>query len=200
LPSAEHQINIAQKISPHNAFIVDLQCTIALRTGNFPAAERALAILEKVDPGGFYDHRRSTFEQAKGNARVALDYARAAVEAISHPPFEVMANLANCQIEMGQFPEAGATLRDLGSRFVGTHHDATLGLRCKLEIRRGEVVTAEALWKQLRDKESGVALGLRLAILNRKLWMVAFRTRRLMSRPVSRNNCEEPTGRQMSGY
>jgi hypothetical protein len=65
-------------------------------------------------------------------------------------------------------PEAGRTLADLQRRFAGTHHDTMIGLRCKLEIRRGEIKVAEALWNQLREKGTGVHLGLRLALLNRK--------------------------------
>jgi hypothetical protein len=43
-----------------------------------------------------------------------------------------------------------------------------IGLRCKLEIRRGDIAVAETLWKQIHEKGTGVHSGLRLALLNRK--------------------------------
>jgi uncharacterized protein HemY len=165
---AQQHIDTAQKMSRHNRFVVDLQCTIAIRTEDLVAAEKALGVLERVDPGGFYEHRRSTFEQARGNAAEALRWAEKARESLSKPPFEVVANLANCQIEMNRLSEAGRTLRELQVRFPDTHHDAKLGLRCKLEIRRGDVNVAEILWKQIRERETRVHMGLRLALLNRK--------------------------------
>jgi tetratricopeptide (TPR) repeat protein len=168
IPKAEAHINIAQKASPHNRFVVDLQCIIALRTGNMAAAKKALAVLERVDPSGFYQHRMSTFEQAQGHQAEALEYAKKAVDSVTRPQFEILANLANCQIEAGQLPEAGSTLSDLQKRFSGTHHDAMVGLRCKLEIKRGEIDIAEALWSRIREKGTGVHSGLRLALLNRK--------------------------------
>lgn len=165
---AQRHIDIALQKSPHNRFIVDLQCTIAIRTGDFASAEKGLAVLEKVDPGGFFLHRMSTFEQARGRAHEALDYAEKAVQNFARPPFEILANLANCQIEMNQLAEAGATLRELQTRFRGTHHDASIGLRCKLEIRRENFDLATSLWNQIREKDTAVHLGLRLALLNRK--------------------------------
>lgn len=168
ITNAIAHINIAQKSSPHNRFVVDLQCMIAIRTGDAPAAEKALAVLERVDPGGFYLHRMSTYEQALGHSPEALSYAEKAAENISRPKFEILANLANCQIESNLLAEAGKTLGELQRRFAGTHHDAMIGLRCKLETRRGDIDAAQALWSQLREKGTGVHAGLRLALLNRK--------------------------------
>ncbi|MDO9609874.1 MAG: tetratricopeptide repeat protein, partial [Brevundimonas sp.] len=113
LPTAEHHIRQAEERSPHNRYVVDLRCTIALRLGDLETAERTLTILERVDPSGFSDHRRSTFEQARGEPGAALEYAESANRKIAHPAFEVMANLANCQIEADQAASAVSTLTSI---------------------------------------------------------------------------------------
>jgi len=168
LPKAEHHIRQAEERSPHNRYVVDLRCTIALRLGDLATAERTLNILERVDPSGFADHRRSTFEQARGESDAALEYAESANRKIPHPTFEVMANLANCEIEAGRAESVILTLTNIQQRFGGTNHDAQTGLRCKYEIRFGTVQAAEGLWNALRAPGTPVHMGLRLSILNRK--------------------------------
>lgn len=168
LRAAEEHIRQAELQSPHNPYVVDLRCTIALRLGDLPTAERALETLERIDSSGFAEHRHSTFEQANGKPDDALRFARIADQKITRPPFEVLANLANCEIEAGESEGALATLGRLKERFGAINHDAQFGLRCKYEIRFGEVEAAEGLWSQLRDTNTPVHRGLRLAILNRK--------------------------------
>lgn len=169
LPKAERHIREAESKSPHNKFIVDLRCTIAIRLGDLESAERTLEILDRVEMGGFAEHRHSTFEQARGDPKRALSFAQSAIAKMSRPPFEVVANVANCEIEAAHPEEAMETLTLLGKRFGKTHHNAQVGLRCKYEIRFGEISNAEGLWNSLNDKETPVHNGLRLAILNRKL-------------------------------
>ncbi len=168
LPKAEHHIRQAEERSPHNRYVVDLRCTIALRLGDLETAQRTLDILERVDPSGFADHRRSTFEQARGEPEAALKYAESANRKIAHPTFEVMTNLANCEIEAGRAASAISTLTSIQQRFGSTNYDAQTGLRCKYEIRFGTVQAAEGLWNALRDRDTPVHRGLRLSILNRK--------------------------------
>ncbi|MEP0708910.1 MAG: TIR domain-containing protein [Parvibaculum sp.] len=169
LATAEAHIRQAEERSPHNRYIVDLRCTIALRLGDLETAERTLEVLERVDPSGFADHRRSTFEQARGQPGPALSYARAANAKIAHPPFEVAANLANCEIEAGRAEDALTSLASIQKRFGPANHDAQTGLRCKYELRFGTVEAAEGLWHSLRDHGTPVHIGLRLAILNKKI-------------------------------
>ena len=168
MSKAEYHIRDAEKRSPHNRFIVDLRCIIAMRMGDLENAQRTLEILERIDTGGFADHRRSTYEQAQSNSTSALLHARRALEKMERPRFEVLANLTNCLIESGESSEALETLGLLNSRFGNIRHDAQVGLKCKYEIRFGDVTNAEALWKSLREKDTPVHNGLRIAILNRK--------------------------------
>jgi tetratricopeptide (TPR) repeat protein len=168
LSKADHHIRQAEEKSPHNRYVVDIRCTIALRLGDLETAERTLNILERVDPSGFADHRRSTFEQARGEFAAALSFAESANQKIAHPTFEVVANLANCEIEAGRETSAISTLTNIQQRFRDTNYDAQTGLRCKYEIRFGTLQAAEGLWKALRDQGTPVHMGLRLSILNRK--------------------------------
>lgn len=168
LTKAEYHIREAEKGSPHNRYVVDLRCTIAIRMGDLDNAQRTLDILERVDASGFADHRRSTFEQARGDSQAALLYSRSAYEKIDRPPFEVIANLANCLIEAGESEEALETLALLNRRFGNIRHDSQTGLRCKYEIRFGDLKDADALWNALREKGTPVHSGLRIAILRRK--------------------------------
>lgn len=167
LESAEDHIGKAEAHSPHNRYVVDLRCTIALRLGDLQTAERTLEVLERVDNSGFAEHRRSTFEQAKGNSGAALLLAKIAVGKITRPPFEVYANLVNCQIEDGDSAGALISLTELQQKFGSTHHDAQVGLRCKYEIRFGSIESAQGLWTRIRDKSTSVHHGLRLSILNK---------------------------------
>jgi tetratricopeptide (TPR) repeat protein len=169
LQKAETHIRQAEERSPHNRYIVDLRCTIALRLGDLETAERTLQVLERVDSSGFGDHRRSTFLQACGSPESALEYARNAARKIAHAPIEVLANLANCEIESGDANGALSTLANIQRRFGGTNHDTQVGLRCKYEIRFGSVEAAEGLWRSLRDGGTPIHRGLRLSMLNKKL-------------------------------
>jgi tetratricopeptide (TPR) repeat protein len=164
---AEVHIREAERQSPHNKYIIDLRCVIAIRLGDLTSAERTLDILDRVETGGFAEHRRSTFEQARGDHQRALEYALTAMTKMPNPPFEVVANLANCQIEAGRPEDAIETLTLMAKRFRGTHHDAQVGLRCKYEIRFGEISNAGGLWRTLREKRTPVHSGLRLAMLGR---------------------------------
>lgn len=167
LPKARAQIEIAERLSPHNKYVVDLQCQIAIRLGDLSAAERALAVLSRVEEAGFYEHRRSTFEQARGNLDEALRFARLAVDDQARPQFETLANLANCQMEMGDVDGAAATLVDIDNRFATTHRDSRLGMRTKLELKKGDLETAEVMWRKIRSP-SKAHLALRSAMLRRK--------------------------------
>ncbi len=168
LPKAEYYIREAEGRSSHNRYVVDLRCTIAIRLGDLETAERTLDVLERVDPSGFADHRRSTFEQVRGQTGPALEYARIANQKINHPPFEVVANLINCEIEAGDTGSVLSTLSGMQQRFGGINHDAQVGLRCKFETRFGTIEAAEGLWRSLRNPGTPVHTGLRLSILNRK--------------------------------
>lgn len=168
MANAQAQIDIAERFSPHNKYIVDLQCQLAIRRGDLSAAEKSLRVLSRIDENGFYEHRKSTYENALGNGDSALEYAKKAVDNSNRPQFEMMANLVNCQIEAGKFDEAGITLRDIDLRFSQMHHDSRNGLRCKLEIKRGDLATAEALWKRIKNPHTGVHQGLRAALLSLK--------------------------------
>ncbi|MBA4805632.1 MAG: TIR domain-containing protein [Brevundimonas sp.] len=162
------EIKIAEKSDPFNRYVLDLKCTIAMKRGDKDEVARCLAVLERVDTGSFAAHRRSTYELSRGDSAEALKYAKMAVEGVNWPSYEMLANLANCQIEDNDLAGAGETLGLIDRKFSNTNHDARLGLRCKLELRRGEADTAEAFWKRIHAKDLPVHRALRLGILKRR--------------------------------
>src|ERR1700730_1914298 len=83
IEEAQENIRIAESNDPLNRYVADLRCTIAIRTGDLAAAEKLLAILQRADPTGYYLHRRSVYEQARGDQGAALDYARRAEQAFT---------------------------------------------------------------------------------------------------------------------
>lgn len=168
LDNAKVQLRLAESASPHNRFVVDLKCTIAMKEGDRREVARCLELLEKIDTGGFAYHRRSRFELSEGHTEEALRYAKLAFDNAFRPSYEISANLANCYIECGKIDEAGSALRALDQKFANTHADARLGLHCKLEIKRGDPTAAQAFWDRIAEKDAPVHLALRAAILHQK--------------------------------
>jgi tetratricopeptide (TPR) repeat protein len=165
LEDAKREVRLAEQADSHNVYVLDLKCTIAMRSGDEEGVRRALDLLSRLDAGSFYPHRRSTYELSHGNIEDALKYARIATDNENRPVFETIANLANCQIEAGLISDAADALLELDTRFSNIRRDTRLGLHCKLELRRGDAYTAEVFWKQIGNKELPVHRALRLNTL-----------------------------------
>src|ERR1044072_7163742 len=101
-----------------------------------------------------YLHRLSRVEFAFGHLREAQVAAKKAVESTTRPPFEVLAHLIYCEIELGDMKEAENLLKELDRRFGNIKHDVRLGLRCRLEIEKGRFGEALAQTERIHDKES----------------------------------------------
>jgi tetratricopeptide (TPR) repeat protein len=168
LDKARAHISLAEEADPHNRFLVDLKCTIATKLGHKQEVLRCLQLLEKIDNGGFAHHRRSRFELSEGRPHEALHFASLAIEHAFRPSFEIVANRANCFIECGFDDEAASAIHALDQRFSSTYSDARLGLHCKLELRRGDIVVAESFWKRIIDKGAPVHMAIRASILKGK--------------------------------
>lgn len=165
LDDAKREIRLAEQADSHNVYVLDLKCTIAMRSGDEEGVRNALELLSRLDAGSFYPHRRSTYELSHGNIEDALKYARIATDTENRPVFETVANLANCQIEAGLIPDAADTLLELDQKFSSIRRDTRLGLHCKLELRRGDARTAEIFWSQITNKDIPVHRALRLNTL-----------------------------------
>jgi tetratricopeptide (TPR) repeat protein len=137
-----------------NPYVVDLWALIATSQRDEVAARDALSRLELIMKPLFYYHRLSRVELAFGYLQQAHAAARKAVEAENFPPFEVLAQLAYCEIEIGNLGGAEKLLEKLNNRFSRIHHDIRLGLRCRFEIARGHYGEALSICEQLHDKST----------------------------------------------
>ena len=137
-----------------NRYVVDLWIQIATRKGDERAARQGLGRLEILDKPLHYLHRLSRVEFAFGHLREAQVAAKKAVESTTRPPFEVLAHLIYCEIELGDMKEAENLLKELDRRFGNIKHDVRLGLRCRLEIEKGRFGEALAQTERIHDKES----------------------------------------------
>lgn len=132
-PAADY-IEKALRFPGVNRFIVDLSAQIAIRRRAKETAQQALDTLRLIDDPIYYYHRLSTFESAFGTPEAALDAAQKAVnEDKDSPPFGVLAQLANCQIESGHKKEARESLKILNRRYPKIKSDIRHSLLGKLE-------------------------------------------------------------------
>lgn len=137
-----------------NPYAIDVWAQIATRSRDFKAAREALSRLEVVDKPMRYYHRLSTVELASDHYMEALEAAQKAAESEHFPPFEVLMQLAICQIATNNLSEAEGLLSSLTQRFGSTRRDAQVGLACQLEIARGRY--KEALLQMNRiDNKNG---------------------------------------------
>ena len=167
-PAAEY-IKEALKSPVTNRFIVDLNAQIAIRRHNKETAEAALNTLKVIDDPIYYYHRLSTYERAFGTPKAALEAAQTAVKEDNEPPFGVLAQLTNCQIETGHLPEARETLSQINSRFSRIKNDIRQGLKCKLEIACKSFSEALITSKNINDKGSFIYKKLRRDALEGEL-------------------------------
>jgi tetratricopeptide (TPR) repeat protein len=137
-----------------NRYVIDLYIKIATSQKDEKEARQALSRLELVDRPIFYYHRLSRVESSFGNLTEARDAAKRASECESSPPFEILANLANCEIEVGNTNETEKILDILDKRFAKIRSDIRLALRCRLEIARNNYNEALAISEKINDKST----------------------------------------------
>ena len=147
--------HIRQAMLKHgdNRYVVDLAVQIATQRRDEPAARTALARLKLVDEPEFYLHRLSRVEMAFGKTREARDAALGALEKCSRSvPFEILAQLAYCEIEMRNWASAQDHLDALDKEHRGVRRDIRVALRCRLEIARGHFKDALAQGERIADR------------------------------------------------
>lgn len=154
LPEAARHIKLAMSHHSDNRYVVDLWAQIATRQRDEPAVRQALSKLEILDKPIYYYHRLSRVEFAFGHMTEALAAAHKAAESEGYPPFEILSHLVYCEIEVGQLDEAEGGLQLLDKRFGHIRHDIRLGLRCRLEIARGQYSEALVQSERMRDKST----------------------------------------------
>lgn len=153
-----------------NKLLLDLAAQITITLGYYEEAEDYIDQLKRLGEDVDYHHRMSTLLNARKNFGAALTHAKQA-SAAPRRRFEVLANEVDILIELEDFEGATNELAELDRHFrVGwDKHDVRIGLRCKLLLRRKQWRQAEALWNELKVKNTRVHLALLAEILRRKI-------------------------------
>jgi hypothetical protein len=126
-----------------------------------PTARKALERLEIVSKPLYYFHRLSRVEFAFGRLPEARTAAVRGVSCDDSPPFEVLAQLAYCEIELKNLPEAEALLDRLDRKFRNIRRDVRIGLRCRLEIARERYKPALDQSERIDNKDTFIYLRIR---------------------------------------
>jgi tetratricopeptide (TPR) repeat protein len=102
----------ASERDPDNRYLVDLELQIALAGGDLRAADVLIERLERVDQPAFVLFRRSMIAHARRGLTEAVQLAERAVNESPHgrPAFAMLAHLAKCLIDDGQFERAAVAM------------------------------------------------------------------------------------------
>ncbi len=154
LEQAQAYIEEALERDSDNRFLVDLWVQILTSQGNEEGARQALDRLELIDTPMYYHHRASRIALAFNKLVLARDEAQKAVDSEDFPPFEILAQLIYCEIELGNTGTADSLLQLLDQRFGNIRRDIRAGLRCRLEIARGKFSEALSQSERIIDKKT----------------------------------------------
>ena len=151
--AAKH-INEALTKHGDNRYVVDLWAQISSKRRDEATARKALDRLELIGVPLFFYHRLSRVELAFGNIQKARDAAWQAVQQTEDPPFEVLAQLVHCDIELKKLDEANEMLIRMDRGFKNVRRDIRIGLWCRLEIAREHYSDALSQSERILDKNS----------------------------------------------
>ena len=149
--------NITEALERHgdNPYLIDLSIKIAERMRDEVAVLDGLRRFEVVAKPVYYNYRLSRYKLTFGRLPEARAAAQAAVDCEHSPPFEVLAQLAICEISLGNnLQEAAKLLTRLDKEFKNTRRDIRLGLRCRLEIARKRYGEALSQSEHIEDKST----------------------------------------------
>jgi len=155
LDQASAYIKAALENAGDNKYIIDIWANISSRKGDRASAEEALRLLKIFGDKMYYLHRVS---------RVAIDFNRiedaraAAKEAYDtkpdYPPFEVLSTYAHCEIQLGNLENAEKILNQIDKLPGNRNRDIKVGLRCRIEIKKGKYSIALNQLERILDKKS----------------------------------------------
>jgi len=166
---AKQRIDDVLRSQPDNKFAIDLAIKIATALHDEASARAGLDKLELIDDPSFYYHRLSRVELTFGKKVKALTAAREALEQATNPAFEVLTQLANCEIENGNLQEAEELLQRLEKAYGNVRRDIRIGLQCRLAIARKNYRKALELSEKTTDKGSSFYKKIRLDALSGEL-------------------------------
>ncbi|CAI6085629.1 TIR domain-containing protein [Cohnella sp. JJ-181] len=144
-----------------NRYIVDLQIQIYMKEGDQEKAREKLLILKDIDSLSYYLHRLSTVEYQFNSLGEAYKASKGAVEADSSPSFEMLAQLVNCAVEIGELSIALDNLKILDDKYRRVKSDVRNGLRSKYEIAKKNYRDALSILSNLKEKDKPVIKAMR---------------------------------------
>jgi len=150
-------------IKRDNRIALDLWIQIAIREQDERTARSALAQLEALEFPWFFYHRLSTVELGFGYVSKALEAAMTAVSSMKdgRPTFGMLAQLATCQIRIGDFCSAESTLAKLEVAYRNQRIDVRIGLLCRLEIERKRFKKALEIFANIGNNSAPVYKAMR---------------------------------------
>jgi tetratricopeptide (TPR) repeat protein len=150
------RIEAARRRDPANIFILDLYIRICLANDSITEADRALEEMERYDvERKFYHHRKSRILAAKKQWVRALAEVDIALQS-GKDVFEAYAQRIDLLVELERFEAAALELDQMKQKFGNVRKDVQFGLKCKLYIGQGDWRKAEAIWRELKDRDSEV--------------------------------------------
>ena len=165
LDEAEKYLQEALKNNWDNNFVVDLGVKIATQMKNEALALSRLEQLRAIESPAFYQHRLSHVEFSFGHMLQALEAARLAVQLESKPTFEMLGQLAACEIKTGGLDVAEDIVARLEQDFPRKRPDYRLTLRALIELERKHYSNALALLDKRASKSDAYYYHLRYKAL-----------------------------------
>lgn len=139
----------------NNPWILHLWSQITTRQRDQGAARQALDRLKILKPDAWYHHRESRYAYAFGDKVKALQETRAAIRAARGiTPFEIAAQHAYCEIEVGNLEKAKRSLDSLDREYGNVKHDIRFSLRVRLCLKEGNGREAISLCRQIREQDT----------------------------------------------
>jgi tetratricopeptide (TPR) repeat protein len=136
----------ARRLAPADAQTLVSWFGVAMNTGRFDEAEKALHEIELLLPGDVRTlQRRALLREHQGDRRQALELLRTAVR--RHPSAGFLTDLANMEMRQGEIPAARATMEELVRRVPEDR--AGQNVLAGLELKAGNLERANALYARM---------------------------------------------------
>ena len=146
-----------------NFYSLDLQAQIAIELRDINLANQSIAQLQDLPDQSAYYYRKSRFECLLGDKYQAEKDAENAREFSENnkPRFEVLAQLAWCNIVIKDLDKAAEVLKEIGQRYKSIKLDIQKGLQTRLAIARSRHEDAFYLSDEIKDKSGKSYQGIR---------------------------------------
>jgi len=150
-------------------FILDFAVQLATKQGNEALARQRLEALQSVDGESFFQHRLSCVELRFGNLDAALAASMECMNLEPNPSFEMLMQLAMCQIRASKYDEAEETMGRLDQRFKNCEPDVRSQLRAMTALGRKKFSVALGVLSGCSDKGSHFWRRIRIKALDGEL-------------------------------